>query len=289
MTKVEAAPVAIKATKPLKKGKREPEEDVDTKVSLKKQKKAATKAEESEDEKPATKEAKKDSSSSDESESESEDEKETPKKKNTDAEQKQPKTPATPCTGGCKTLFVGNLSFQVEKKDVEELFKGAGEVVDVRFAMSKEDGRFRGFGHVEFATAEQASKAMELNGQALLGRDIRLDVATNVRSGGGGTAVFVKGFDRSLPEKDIKSALSEHFASCGEISEISVLCDRETGASIGIAFIVFKDGADKAYELNGSDLGGRNLIVGKPKPKDNTGGFHSGRRGGGRFNSSGGR
>lgn len=30
-------------------------------------------------------------------------------------------------------------------------------MVDVRFATS-EDGRFRGFGHVEFATAEAAKK-----------------------------------------------------------------------------------------------------------------------------------
>jgi nucleolin len=222
-----------------------------------------------------------------------------------DAEQKQPKTPATPSTGGCKTLFVGNLSFQVEQTDVEEFFKGAGEVVDVRFAMSKEDGRFRGFGHVEFATAEQASKAMELNGQALLGRDIRLDVAnergdrpaytpqsgaTNFRSGGGGggVSVFVKGFDSSLPENDIKNALSEHFASCGEISRISVPCDRETGASKGIAYLDFKDGADKAYELNGSDMGGWNLVVDEAKPRESSGGFSGGRGGsGGRFNGSG--
>lgn len=86
----------------------------------------------------------------------------------------------------------------------ENFFKDAGEVVDVRFATSKDDGSFRGFGHVEFATAEAAQKvglqavfllmakdvqlliltknhlysqALQLHGKPLLGRDIRLDVA----------------------------------------------------------------------------------------------------------------
>lgn len=39
----------------------------------------------------------------------------------------------------------------------ENFFKDCGEVVDVRFS-SDEDGRFKGFGHVEFATGEAAQK-----------------------------------------------------------------------------------------------------------------------------------
>jgi len=37
----------------------------------------------------------------------------------------------------------------------ENFFEGCGEVVDVRLA-TDEDGKFKGFGHVEFATAEAA-------------------------------------------------------------------------------------------------------------------------------------
>ena len=56
----------------------------------------------------------------------------------------------------------------------------------------------------------------------------------NSRSGGGGgQEVFVKGFDSSLAPNDIKSALTEHFASCGEITRVSVPVDRETGGSRG--------------------------------------------------------
>ena len=61
----------------------------------------------------------------------------------------------------------------------------------------------------------------------------------NFRSGGGGgEEVFVKGFDSSLPPNDIKSALREHFASCGEITRVSVPIDRETGGSRGFVTLL---------------------------------------------------
>ena len=139
----------------------------------------------------------------------------------------------------------------------------------------------------------------------------------NFRSGGGGgQSVFVKGFDSSLPEEDIKSALSAHFASCGEITRVSVPCDRETGASKGfvtncsptllpvceyvlsyanetdfffffyrIAYLDFKDGTDKAFELNGSDMGGWSIVVDQPREKSSGGFGGGGRSGGGRFGS----
>lgn len=39
----------------------------------------------------------------------------------------------------------------------EGFFEGVGEIVDIRFGMDK-DQRFKGFGHVEFATAEVAQE-----------------------------------------------------------------------------------------------------------------------------------
>ncbi|KAH0853740.1 hypothetical protein HID58_066784 [Brassica napus] len=153
----------------------------------------------------------------------------------------------------------------------------------------------------EMVDAEQ-KQALELHGTSMLGRDIRLDVAQergerpaytpqsgaggNFRSsGGGGQSIFVKGFDSSLPEEDIKSALSAHFASCGDITRVSVPCDRETGASKGIAYLDFKDGTDKAFELNGSDMGGWSIVVDQPREKSSGGFGGGGRSGGGRFGS----
>lgn len=50
-------------------------------------------------------------------------------------------------------IYKYNLScFKLSR---EGFFKDAGEVVDVRFA-TDDTGKFKGFGHVEFATAEAA-------------------------------------------------------------------------------------------------------------------------------------
>ncbi|RHN67052.1 putative nucleotide-binding alpha-beta plait domain-containing protein [Medicago truncatula] len=72
------------------------------------------------------------------------------------SDEDEPNTPATKkFNSRVKTLYVGNLSFSVQKSDIENFFRVCGEVVDVRLA-SCEDGKLKGFGHVEFATAEAA-------------------------------------------------------------------------------------------------------------------------------------
>ncbi|KAJ4893959.1 Nucleolin 2 [Raphanus sativus] len=275
--------------------------------------------EESDDEKPPTKKAKvsppktsKQESSSDESsEEESEDEKVTPKKKDTDVEMveaeqkslaKEPKTPTTQtptpqARGGSTTLFAGNLPFQLESADVENFFKEVGDIVDVRLA-SDPDGRSKGYGHVEFASPEAAQKALKLmNGKPLLGRDIRLSEAnakpaprssnadggfqSNNRKGEGSQVktIYVTRFDKSVSERDMRGALREHFSGCGQITRISLPCDRETGATRGMAYLDLKeeDGFNKALELNGSELGGWNIQVLEGRPRGQNADGNNGR------------
>jgi len=67
-----------------------------------------------------------------------------------------------------------------------------------------------------------------------------LNYCSNFRSGGDGgdeKKIFVKGFDASLSEDDIKNTLREHFSSCGEIKNVSVPIDRDTGNSKGLVII----------------------------------------------------
>ncbi len=53
------------------------------------------------------------------------------------------------------------------------------------------------------------------------------------------TTVFVKGFGRNMGEDDVRQALTEAFAECGEINSVRLPTDRETGDLKGIAFIEF--------------------------------------------------
>jgi len=75
-------------------------------------------------------------------------------------------------------LFVGNLSFQATEEDLRELFAQAGTVETVRIITDQFTGRPRGFGFVEMATKEEASKAVEmLNGRLFRDRNLVVDEA----------------------------------------------------------------------------------------------------------------
>jgi RNA recognition motif-containing protein len=59
-----------------------------------------------------------------------------------------------------KRLYVGNLDYATEGKDLEELFASEGTVVYAK-VITGPDGRSRGFGFVEMETEEEAQKALE--------------------------------------------------------------------------------------------------------------------------------
>src|SRR5689334_23698741 len=85
-------------------------------------------------------------------------------------------------------VFVGNLDFNTTKTEVQNLFSEIGEIRDVYLPMDRQSGRPRGFAFVEFASDEDAAKAIEkFNGYQLSGRALRVNAAEDrPRTGGGG-------------------------------------------------------------------------------------------------------
>lgn len=75
-------------------------------------------------------------------------------------------------------LYVGNLPYQIEKTELENLFSTIGEVKSVNIIMDKMTGRAKGFGFVEMMNADDAQQASEtLNGKEVGGRSIKVDLA----------------------------------------------------------------------------------------------------------------
>jgi len=86
-------------------------------------------------------------------------------------------------------VFVGNLSFDTARDELERLFAEHGEIVDISIPTDRLSGRPRGFAFVEFASDEQAAAAIEkLNGVELGGRNLRVNEASErpSRPPGGG-------------------------------------------------------------------------------------------------------
>ena len=75
-------------------------------------------------------------------------------------------------------LFVGNLSYQTMQDDLSEYFSQAGVVTSVNLMQDKVTGKSRGFAFVEYATAEEANKAVEqFHNQEFQGRALTVNIA----------------------------------------------------------------------------------------------------------------
>lgn len=86
-------------------------------------------------------------------------------------------------------IYVGNLPFTADEAAVRALFEAHGAVESVSLINDRDTGRPRGFGFVEFASAEHAQAAIAAqNGKNVGGRDLTVNEAKprEDRGGGGG-------------------------------------------------------------------------------------------------------
>jgi cold-inducible RNA-binding protein len=76
-------------------------------------------------------------------------------------------------------VFVGNLSFDTTREQLEEFFSPFGEITDISVPTDRDSGRPRGFAFVTFATPEAAAQAIQrCDGAELGGRNLRVNEAT---------------------------------------------------------------------------------------------------------------
>ena len=88
-----------------------------------------------------------------------------------------------------KKLYVGNLSYDVDSSELEQLFGAHGQVQSAQIINDRDTGRSKGFGFVEMSDDQEADAAIAaLNGQQHNGRALTVNEARprEERSGGGG-------------------------------------------------------------------------------------------------------
>jgi cold-inducible RNA-binding protein len=75
-------------------------------------------------------------------------------------------------------LYVGNLSYNTEEAQLEQLFSPLGEVASVHLVRDRETGRSRGFGFVEMTDDAVGRAACEqLNEREFEGRRLTVNEA----------------------------------------------------------------------------------------------------------------
>jgi len=85
-------------------------------------------------------------------------------------------------------IFVGSLPWSITSDSLRELFAQFGEITEAILITDRDTGRSKGFGFVTFANADDAQKALDMNGKEVEGRTIVVNLAKpreNRPSGGG--------------------------------------------------------------------------------------------------------
>ena len=77
----------------------------------------------------------------------------------------------------------------------------------------------------------------------------------------------------NLPFSATQSDVEAAFSAYGELDEVRLITDRDTGRSRGFAFVTFatQHDAESALEMNGKNLDGRNLTVNIAKERNDGG------------------
>ncbi|NXY23837.1 NUCL protein, partial [Atrichornis clamosus] len=159
------------------------------------------------------------------------------------------------------SLFVGNLAFTKEydelKTGIRDFFgKKNIEVLDVRISSSKR------FGYVDFSSAEDLDKALQMNGKKLMGLEVKLEKAKSKDSmkenkkERDARTLFLKNLPYRLTEDELREVFENAV-------EVRIVVNKD-GSSRGMAYVEFKTEAEanKALEeKQGTEIEGRAVII----------------------------
>lgn len=181
-----------------------------------------------------------------------------------------------------RTVFVGNLPNDVDKRKVLGFFKDCGEIENARIrcqvlkndANSKQRGRavrvlrkefesgeeYSATAYVLFTEKRSVAKAVEKSGMVFLDRHIVVSEENAIsKAFDPKTSAFLGnlGYDTS------DEAVWRFFADNGitDVRRVRIIRDRNTGKTKGIGYVEFKNSAacNKAIALRGAEINGREV------------------------------
>jgi polyadenylate-binding protein len=172
---------------------------------------------------------------------------------------------------GTANIFIKNLDKTIDHKALHDTFSTFGHILSCKIATDG-SGQSKGYGFVQFETAESAQSAIDkLNGmlindkQVYVGHFLRKQDRDNDLSKTKFNNVYVKNLSESFSEDDLKNTFGEY----GTITSAVLMKDAD-GKSKCFGFVNFESPEDaaKAVEaLNGKKVDDKEWYVGKAQKK----------------------
>ena len=158
-------------------------------------------------------------------------------------------------------------------------FEAHGVVLEVRMPRYHDSGKPRGYAHVDFASAPEASAVLaKMDGFQMMGRYLKVARANApgagaARSGApraqpaGCKTIFI----RNLPYDCVEDAVRQTFSACGKVVDVRIAAHSGTGLKKGFGYVEFaqESAANAAVTRKGLMVGGRVVTCdydeGRPK------------------------
>mmetsp|Transcript_102667 Transcript_102667/g.187561 ORF Transcript_102667/g.187561 Transcript_102667/m.187561 type:complete len:480 (-) Transcript_102667:3-1442(-) len=182
---------------------------------------------------------------------------------------------------GCMSVAVLDMSLEVTEDDLWSFFEQCGKISAVKILKHRETYESRGIAFVTFEDTRDADNAVRLSVKKIRDKQVRIEYAApknDVKGKGKGkkgvdpqekpegcTSVVVRNLSVNAAEDD----LWRLFKSCSSVSNVSILFDRDTWLSKGVAFVDFDDTADLdvAVKLSGAEVRGQAVSISFKMPK----------------------
>jgi len=173
---------------------------------------------------------------------------------------------------GTGNVFIKNLDKSIDNKALYDTFSAFGNILSCKVA-TDDNGASKGYGFVHYETQEAAQMAVtRVNGMLLNGKKVFVGffVSRKDRSTADGAADdFTNLFTKNVPMEWDDEQLKEFFAQCGTIKSAIVMKSPE-GKPKGFGFVNFaehEEAAKAIEELNGKELNGKTVFVGRAQKK----------------------
>lgn len=149
-----------------------------------------------------------------------------------------------------KKIFIGGLHYNTTKEILTTYFSKFGNLEDAVVIKNPETQRSRGFGFVTFSSQEEVDECQKNRPHTLDGKQVETKRAVprgiqgnssrQARGAGPSTAehkVFVGGIKEEVDDEDLKT----YFSTFGNVKQVKILVDKNTGRKRGFAFVEFDD------------------------------------------------
>ena len=179
----------------------------------------------------------------------------------------------TPETVGMSgRVYIGNLPWSTDWKELKDLLRQCGEVLHVDVAM--EGDRSKGFATAEFASAEEAAACIRrFSGYELEGRTLHVREDRNPRASGVALSsdarlrrLFIGNVPLSVTWQELKDHLRQH---C-EVTHVDIVMDGDRSKCYAIAeFASTSDAVECIRQFNNTEFKGSSLNI-----REDRGGSH---------------